>query len=138
MSHSVASCNCSKLIARTRGVSISECHGLTRQERTGCVFDAQSRFAEDCAEIQGDSREYMRTAESSDTVRFHFCVGCVATVFYTLDAAPGFVSVPIGAFAAPHFSTPGVSIYETHEYHWLSLPEGIEYFNCRHLRFVAP
>ena len=32
---------------------------------------------------------------------FHFCPDCGATVFYTTEASPGVVAIPVGALADP-------------------------------------
>ena len=48
-------------------------------------------------------------------------------VFYRVAAAPGFVAVPVGAFADPTFPAPTVSVWEERRHPWLGLPEDIEH-----------
>lgn len=123
-----ASCSCGQLslIAREEPVRVSICHCLACQRRTGSVFAAQARFPEGAVTITGTSRDYVRTGDSGGTAVFHFCPDCGATVHYTLRDVPGFVSVPIGAFADPQFPPPRVSIYEERRHAWVSVPEDAE------------
>lgn len=115
-------------MVRTRGepVRISICHCLACQRRTGSVFGVQARFPEEAVTIEGESREYARTGDEGTTARFHFCPECGATVFYRMDAVPGFVAVLVGAFADPGFPAPKVSVYGDRKHSWVRLPEHIE------------
>lgn len=123
-----ASCSCGKLTIATRGepVRISICHCLACQKRTGSAFGVQARFPEDAVTIDGESREFARTGDEGTTARFHFCPDCGAIVFWRMDAIPGFVAVPVGAFADPAFPAPRVSVYGIRKHAWVNLPEGIE------------
>jgi len=128
MTTRLASCSCGKLVARTQGepVRVSICHCLACQKRTGSVFGAQARFPDDAVSIEGQSREYVRTGDEGSSARFHFCPECGATVFYRLDAVPGMVAIPVGAFADPDFPRPRVSIYGARQHQWVRLPDDIE------------
>lgn len=123
-----ASCSCGKLSVQTRGepVRISVCHCLACQRRTGSAFGVQARFPEDAVAIAGESREFARTGDEGTTARFHFCPDCGATVFWRMDAIPGFVAVPIGAFADPAFPGPKVAVYGIRQHPWVRLPDDIE------------
>ena len=57
---------------------------------------------------------------------FSFCPECGATVFYKFPAWPGFIVVPVGAFADPAFPAPTESIREARRHPWVELPEAIE------------
>jgi hypothetical protein len=123
-----AVCSCGQLQLTARGdpVRISVCHCLACQRRTGSVFGAQARFAQDAVTIEGNAREYVRVADSGNRVIFRFCPDCGATVYYALDAVPGFIAVPIGAFADPQFPAPRISIYEERRHEWVCVPDGAE------------
>ena len=123
-----ASCSCGKLSVQTRGepVRISVCHCLACQQRTGSAFGVQARFPEDAVSIEGESREFARTGDEGTTARFHFCPDCGAIAFWRMDAIPGFVTVPVGAFADPAFPEPKVSVYGVRQHPWVRLPDGIE------------
>lgn len=125
----IASCSCGQLTAKTESepVRVSICHCLACQKRTGSVFGAQARFPAEAVTIDGQSREYVRIGDEGTSVQFHFCPDCGATVFYRLDAVPGVVAIPVGAFADPDFPQPRVSVYEERQHHWVRLPEGIEH-----------
>jgi len=47
---------------------------------------------------------------------------CASIVYYELDGVPGFVMVPVGAFADPTFPPPTVSIYEVRRHPWAVMP----------------
>ncbi|QDH71470.1 GFA family protein [Marilutibacter alkalisoli] len=128
MINRLASCSCGKLTVRARGepVRISICHCLACQKRTGSVFGAQARFPEDAVTIDGPSTEYTRIGDEGGSARFHFCPACGSTVFYRLDAVPGMVAIPVGAFADPEFPQPRISIYGERRHAWVHLPDGIE------------
>jgi hypothetical protein len=40
---------------------------------------------------------------------------------------PGFVAIPVGAFAEPRFPAPSVSVYEERMHSWVGLPADIEH-----------
>jgi hypothetical protein len=48
-------------------------------------------------------------------------------VYYTVDARPGDVIVPVGVFADPGFPAPTFSVYEERMHAWVGLPPGIEH-----------
>ncbi len=123
-----ATCSCGQLRIETKGepVRVSVCHCLACQKRTGSAFGAQARWAEENAVTTGNHTTYVRRADTGNVVRFCFCPDCGATVFYRLDALPGFVAVPVGAFADPSFPTPTVAIYEARRHAWVGLPDDVE------------
>lgn len=131
MNHRLASCSCGKLTVGTHGepVRISICHCLACQKRTGSVFGAQARFPADAVTVEGLSTQFLRIGDEGSSARFHFCPACGSTVFYQLDAVPGVVVIPVGAFADPDFPQPRVSVYEVRQHSWVSLPESIEHFD---------
>ena len=130
MTRRVASSSCGQLSATTTGapVRISICHCLACQRRTGSVFGMQARFPEAAVTVQGRSTVFARTGDEGTTARFHFCPDCGATVYYLMDAIPGMVAIPVGAFADPGFPTPRVSVYGERKHPWVRLPDGIEHF----------
>lgn len=131
MADRLASCCCGKLVARVRGepVRISICHCLACQRRSGSAFAAQARFPAEAVTIEGPSTEYVRVGDEGGRARFHFCPVCGTTVFYTPDALPDVVVIPVGAFADPNFPQPRVSVYESRMHGWLGLPEEMEHID---------
>lgn len=126
-----AACSCDQLRLRVEGepYRISMCHCLACQRRTGSPFGAQARFTLDQVAIAGRSTAYVRTADSGNTIEFHFCPECGATVYYLPAAEPGAIAVPVGAFADPSFPAPRVSVYESRRHPWVRLPDGVEHFD---------
>ena len=108
---------------------ISICHCLACQKRTGSSYGAQARFTAEQVTVYGDSSEYVRRADSGNTIRFHFCPACGSTVYYHIDEEPGVIAVPVGAFADPEFPTPGVSVYETRRHEWVRVPRELEHYD---------
>lgn len=111
--------------ARGEPVRISVCHCLACQQRTGSAFGVQARFPEDAVVVAGESREFARTGDEGTTARFHFCPDCGATVFWRMEAMPGFVAVPVGAFADPAFPEPTLSVYRIPQHPWVRLPDDV-------------
>jgi hypothetical protein len=68
----------------------------------------------------------VRVGDEGSSARFHFCPECGSIVFYRLNAIPGVVAVPVGAFADPNFPQPRVSVYRVRQHHWVHLPDSIE------------
>jgi hypothetical protein len=122
-----ASCSCGQLTVTTTGepVRISVCHCLACQRRTGSAFGVQARFPREAATATGRGTRYVRTAESGKTVTSTFCPNCGATVYYELELVPGFIGIPVGAFADPSFTTPQVSICEEHRHSWVGLSAAV-------------
>jgi hypothetical protein len=108
-------------------VRISMCHCLACQKRTGSLFGAQARWPRERAVIAGASTEFARVGDEGGTARFHFCAVCGSTVWYTMDAMPGMIAVPIGAFADPGFPMPSVSVYGERKHRWLQLPDDMQH-----------
>src|SRR5262245_22328142 len=124
-----ASCSCGQLSATATGepVRISVCHCLACQRRTGSVFGAQARFPARTVIVSGQSREYVRVADSGAKLAFNFCPQCGSTVFYTHTASPDLIGIPVGAFADPTFPSPRHSVYEKRMHAWVAVPTGIEH-----------
>jgi hypothetical protein len=119
-----ASCSCGQLRAACEGepVRISICHCISCQRRTGSVFGAQARFPRENVETAGQSTTFQRKADSGNTITFHFCPDCGATVFWTTDAQPDLVTVAMGAFADPSFPEPRFSVFESTRHRWAMAP----------------
>jgi hypothetical protein len=119
-----ASCSCGQLSLTCDGdpARISICHCLACQKRTGSAFGVQARFVrEKVTAINGESKRYTRVADSGGTADFYFCPACGATLYWELAGLPGFVAVPVGAFADPHFPPPRISIYEARRHPWTTI-----------------
>ncbi|MCB2062621.1 MAG: GFA family protein [Novosphingobium sp.] len=125
-----ASCQCGQLVVTCRGepVRISVCHCLACQKRSGAPFAAQVRYPEDQVKITGESREWVRTADSGKRVEHHFCPQCGSTVWYRSRPHADAIAVSIGAFADPAFPAPWFSVYEQRRHPWVEIVgEGIEH-----------
>ncbi len=99
------------------------CHCLACQKRTGSIFAVQARFhREDVRSIDGNDCRFVRVGDSGGRATFHFCPSCGSTVYYEADWMPGFVAVPVGAFADPDFPPPKVVVYEERRHPWAVMP----------------
>lgn len=126
-----ASCSCGQLRLTAEGepVRVSICHCLACQKRTGSTYGAQARFPKERVQIEGDSNEYVRVADSGNRISFHFCPSCGSTVYYYIHDVPDVIAVPIGAFADPDFPSPRVSVYESRRHDWVVVPHDVEHFD---------
>lgn len=125
----IASCSCGNLTATVEGdpIRYSVCHCRECQKRTGSVFGAQARFPSTAVSIFGESRSWVRVADSGNKIAQHFCPTCGSIVFlYYLDK-PEWTIIATGAFADPTLPAPVYSVYEATKHHWVVLPEGIEH-----------
>jgi hypothetical protein len=125
-----ASCRCGQLRATAKGepVRISVCHCLACQKRTGSVFSAQARWTADCVTIQGESKEWTRTADSGQQTTYHFCPECGSTVYYGGGNFPELVAIPLGALDDPYFEGVDYSVWERRKHDWIEiLGENVEH-----------
>lgn len=123
-----ASCCCGQLQVTTTGepVRVSVCHCFACQKRTGSAFGAQARFPDAAVQKEGRAKEYVRTADTGNTITFSFCPECGSTVFYQLEKVPGFTVVGLGCFDEPTLPEPSISIYEARRHPWVTLAENCE------------
>jgi hypothetical protein len=122
-----AACCCGQLYLTIEGEPsrISMCHCLECQRRTGAVISNQARFRREQITINGKATTWVRTAESGNTLTFHFCPTCGSTVYWENEGFPGIVAVAIGNFADPHFPAPTIAVWEESRHSWVSLPPDI-------------
>jgi len=128
----IAECRCGTVRVTCTGepIRVSVCHCLACQRRTGSVFAAQARWPADRVTLQGETRDYVRRADSGAQVSYRFCPGCGSTVAYTIESEPAVIAVPMGAFADPGFQAPTLSYYESRKHRWVVLVgEGIEHYD---------
>jgi hypothetical protein len=118
-----ASCRCGKLQARCAGepVRVSVCHCFECQRRTGSAFSAQARFPAENVALDGESRQFVRTADSGNKLTYLFCPACGSTIVYSIDAWPDLVAVPLGAFAGSDLPAPVYSVYENRKHPWVDI-----------------
>ena len=127
-----AECHCGQLKAACEGepVRVSVCHCLACQRRSGSAFAAQARWPSDRVTVTGESKTFERVGDEGARSTYRFCPDCGSTVVYELDAMPGLVAVPVGAFADPDFPPPRFSGYESRKHPWtLVLGQDVEHFD---------
>ena len=81
-----------------------------------------ARFRREQITFAGKATTWMRTAESGNTLTFHFCPICGSTVYWEGEGFPGYVAVAIGNFADPNFPAPTIAVWEESRHPWVSLP----------------
>lgn len=123
-----ASCACGQLTATATEdpIRVSVCHCLECQKRTGSVFGAQARFPAASVQVAGKSNVFTRVGDSGGNISFRFCPTCGSTVWYTIDAQPEVMAIPVGAFADPGFPAPARSFYDSRRHGWVVIAETIE------------
>jgi hypothetical protein len=119
-----AQCSCGQLSAICSGepIRISVCHCLACKRRTGSAFSFNARFAKDDVSIRRRAAEFTRIGDDGGRVTYSFCADCGTTVHYRIDAQPGLVAIPVGAFADLSFPPPFVSVYhESRRCQWVEI-----------------
>lgn len=102
------------------------CHCLACQQRTGSVFGVQARFRrEQVTAFAGRATQFVRVADSGNSVTFHFCPVCGSTVYWELASVPDVIAVAVGWFANPSFPEPRISVYESRRHRW-ALPADLD------------
>jgi hypothetical protein len=124
MTEHTASCRCGQLRAVAEGdpVRVSICHCLACQKRTGSVFSAQARWPKACVTIEGESRQWTRTADSGQQTTYNFCPECGSTVHYSGGNFPDVVAIPLGALDDPYIvDSPDYAVWECRKHDWFEV-----------------
>jgi len=118
-----ATCRCGQLRATAEGdpVRVSICHCLACQKRSGSAFSAQARWEAHCVKCEGESRQWVRTADSGQQTTYHFCPKCGSTVYYGGGNFPDLVAIPLGALEDPYFEYIDYSVWERRKHPWVRL-----------------
>ena len=126
MTARTARCSCGKLEVRCAGepASVSLCHCLECQRRTGSTYGIAAFYPRSAVEASGRATAYTRASDSGHPVTFHFCPDCGSTVYWEPRRKPDFLAVAVGAFADPGFPEPGRSVYAQHRHGWVREPHG--------------
>ncbi len=120
----VAHCACGKLSAACSGepVSVSLCHCLACQRRTGSTFGIAAFFARGDVAVSGAASRFSRPSDSGHSVTHHFCAACGSTVYWEPSRKPDVVAVAVGAFGDPLFPAPAKAVHGEHRHPWIGLP----------------
>ncbi|WP_293760341.1 GFA family protein [uncultured Aquitalea sp.] len=115
-------CECGGVSLTIHGqpLRVSVCHCLACRRRTGSVMSVQARFLAADLQLQGETREYTRLADSGNAIRQLFCSRCAGIICYYNSALPTLAIVPAGMLAEA-LPPPDVSVYECRKAGWLSL-----------------
>ena len=126
-----AACSCGQLSALILGdpVSVSICHCLACQRRSGSAFAQQARFLRENVSVTGKSTQYILTGDEGTRATFHFCPQCGATLYYAAEGLEAYLSIPVGTFADPAFPAPTVSVYESRMHGWIVPPAGAQHIS---------
>lgn len=127
MSTRTGACQCGGITisASAEPVTVSMCHCLDCQRRTGSSYSVHGYFARECVKVEGAPTTYSRKGDSGAFVTFHFCPDCGSTIFWEAEASPERLGVPAGLFADPDFPVPQVAIFVPQKHKWVSIPESV-------------
>jgi hypothetical protein len=127
MAMHTGSCACGQIgiTAACEPQTVSMCHCLLCQKRTGSTYSVHAYFPTENVRVVGTTKVYARKGDSGAYVYFHFCPECGSTIYWEVEASPGKTGIPVGVFADPTFPPPNVSIFVPHKHPWVSVPEGI-------------
>lgn len=128
MTTHTACCRCGQLRASVIGepVRVSLCHCLNCKKRSGSAFAVQARWPSAQVGIEGQSKPWVKIADSGNKATFHFCPECGSDVYYTIDGKfddkfDDLVAIPLGAFDDPYFLSPAFSVWENRKHSWVEV-----------------
>jgi hypothetical protein len=128
MTDRAASCRCGQLRVSVSGeaVRVSVCHCLNCKKRSGSAFAVQARWPRENVRIEGESKTFVKVADSGNKATFHFCPDCGSDVYYAIDGKfddkfNDLVAIPLGAFDDPYFLTPAFSVWESRKHDWVEI-----------------
>jgi len=123
-----ASCRCGQLTATVSGdpVRVSVCHCLNCKKRSGSGCAVQARWPAAQLTIGGQSKTFVKVADSGNRATFHFCPECGSDVYYEIDGKfddkfNDLVAIPLGAFDDPYFVSPAFSVWEERKSDWVEI-----------------
>jgi hypothetical protein len=123
-----ASCQCGQASLTVSGEPslVTACNCTWCQRRSGSVFSVASRWPlEQVLSRQGETTRFQRTGASGGKVTIGFCPTCGSTVTTELEAIPGVLGIPVGAFADPMFPPPQAVVWCDHKAAWVEFPAGM-------------
>jgi hypothetical protein len=123
MTTRTASCRCGQLRVTVTGepVRVSVCHCLNCKKRSGSGFAVQARWPAEQVTIEGREKSFTVVADSGNRGIFSFCPDCGSDVHYEIDAMPGVIAIPVGAFEDPFFAQPKFSVWEERQHDWVEI-----------------
>ena len=130
MTDRTASCRCGQLTAVAIGdpVRVSVCHCLDCKKRSGSAFAVQARWPADQVTIEGQSKSWVKIADSGNRITFHFCPDCGSDVHYEINGKfDGLVAIPLGTFEDPYSLEPRFSVWEERKCDWVEVRGDVEH-----------
>lgn len=122
-----ASCACGAVQIKARGApaTVSMCHCLQCQKRTGSTYSVHAYFTRAAVTVTGARNAHTRTGDTGCHITFRFCPTCASTTDWDVEAMPDAIGVPVGLFADPTFPAPNVAIFVPHKHPWVSVHEAV-------------
>lgn len=116
-----AQCQCGVLKVETEAdpSAVVVCSCSACQRKSGSVFGAGAYFAKNELHISGESREYVRVADSGSPFHEFFCANCGSALHWYSERDPERIGVAVGAFADPHFPAPSRSVFDEMKHDWV-------------------
>ncbi len=128
MSIEKASCSCGQLVLTYNDVitRTSICHCQACKKRTGSAFGVQVGLKKEKVSIQGTAKQFDRPTDAGPPVHFFFCPNCGLNLYWEIDAMPGAIIAPLGAFENHELlPSPSFSFYEDRMLSWVCLPDSV-------------
>jgi hypothetical protein len=121
MLNRIATCVCGQLTASCSGdpASVSLCHCLQCQRRTGSTYGIAAFFQREDVAVAGERKAYIRGSDTGYPVTFYFCSHCGSTVYWKPDRKPEIIAIAVGAFADPTFPAPSQAVYSEYRHKWV-------------------
>ncbi len=118
-----AKCQCGAVRITCEGapIRISVCHCLACKQRSGSAFAVQARWPSLAVTLKGDTREFVRIADSGTKVFQYFCPACGTGTHYQNEGARDVVAIPVGLFTDKDFPPPRFSVFESRKCDWVDI-----------------
>jgi hypothetical protein len=123
-----ARCQCGQVSLTVSGEPslVTACNCTWCQRRSGSVFSVSSRWPlEQVLSREGEVTTFQRAGASGGRITISFCPRCSSTVMTEVEAMPGVLGIPVGAFADPAFPPPQAAAWCDHKAAWVEFPAGM-------------
>lgn len=120
-------CNCGGVRYQIEGkpVVVAQCHCKNCQRHSGSAFSVNLMVKSDGVTTKGELTTYEdHDTRSGNPVYRRFCGTCGSPIFSELADSQGMVIVKAGTLDDPTGMVPGVSVWTSTKWPWVTLPEG--------------
>ncbi len=99
-------------------VRMGQCHCKDCQRRSGTGHMSNAFFKAGDVQIEGEAKGYPVTADSGNTVNWHFCPTCGSRIYAINSGRPGIIGIAVGSADNNDWFEPQAVVYAKRRPKW--------------------